>query len=195
MPEEDRLLSFLTDDKSKKKGGGSRDLTRKDDLKRKISESHNDNTAIRGFTTEQRIDIETLNVHRQGMIDRQNEAIGVGVAIEAGVLDRLVNAAERRAEARCPQYDKNNTHWQRVDYLLAQQDSVLQRIHENNKRKITPLEHVSPFLNQASPKKAKSCIDLADAADDIHELSSLDGDDHGSNETSTNKSRVSSSNN
>ena len=79
------------------------------------------------------------------MIDRQNEAIGVGVSIEAGVLDRLVNAAERRAEARCPQYDKNNTHWQRVYYLLAQQDSVLQRIHENNERKITPLEHVSQF--------------------------------------------------
>ena len=194
-PEEERISLFLTDDKGKKKGNGNRESKRDEDLKRKLSESHNDNTAVRGFTTEQRIDIETLNVHKQGMIDRQNEAIAVGLAIESGALDRLVEAAERRAEARCPQYDDKNTYWQRVDHLLVQQDSVLQRIQENNQRKVTPLEHLSPFLNQPSPKKAKSCIDIADEPDGTNNLSSTDGDDHTSNETTTLKSRVSSSNN
>ena len=102
VPKDDRLSLFIIDDKNKKKGEGTRAKGRAEDLKRKVSESHNDNTAIRGFTTEQRIEIENLNVQRQMMMDRQSESKIVGLSIEASAIERQVAHAERREEVRCP---------------------------------------------------------------------------------------------
>ena len=49
---EGRLILFLIDNKNKKKGGGTRESDGSQYRKRKISDSHNDDTTLRGFTTE-----------------------------------------------------------------------------------------------------------------------------------------------
>ena len=108
VPKDDRLSLFIIDNKNKKKGDGARATARAEDLKRKVSESHNDNTAIRGFTTEQRIEIENLNVQRQMMMDRQYESKIIGLSIESSAIERQVIHAERRAEQRCDV--QNTTH-------------------------------------------------------------------------------------
>ena len=155
VPKDDRLSLFLIDDKSNKKGDGSRSTARNEDKKRKASESHHDSTAIRGFTTEQRIDIENLNVQRQIMKDRQIESKIVGLSIESGAIEKQIAHAERRAEIRCAEYDPSNLHWKRVDDLLKQQDDVVKRLHDMNKSTSQTVNKVSEFLNQSSPKKAK----------------------------------------
>ena len=154
-PKDDRLSLFIIDNKNKKKGDGARATARAEDLKRKVSESHNDNTAIRGFTTEQRIKIENLNVQRQMMMDRQNESKIVGLSIESSAIERQLAHAEKRAEVRCPEYNPSNVHWKRVDNLLEQQDEVVKRLHKMNKTSSRTVKKVTQFLNQFSSKKEK----------------------------------------
>ena len=157
VPKDDQLNLFLINDKSKKKGDGARATARNEDQKRKLYESHHDNTAIRGFTTEQRIDIENLNVQRQIMMDRQNESKIVGLSIESGAIEKQIAHAERRAEVRCPEYDQSNLHWKRVDELLKKQDEVVNRLHDMNKTAPQNVNEVTEFLNQSSPKK-RNCL-------------------------------------
>ena len=121
------------------------------DRKRKVSDSHNDDIALRRFTTEQRIEIENLNVQRQGMIDRQHESRVVALSIEESAIGSQIEHAERRAVARCANYDKTNVHWQRVDGLLSKQDDVMKKTCELNNKKQPSVEKVTKFLNESSP--------------------------------------------
>ena len=56
----DEILSlFLTDDRYNSKGDGSRSQARKSVKKIKVQEAAHDASAVRGFSTDQRISIET----------------------------------------------------------------------------------------------------------------------------------------
>ena len=153
VPPDKRLPLTLVADVNKKKGSGSRAEQRRQDSKDGKKDAAHDTTATRGFSTEQRIDIENLKVRKQSLMDRQRESTMVGLSIEEAALSRQIESAERRAGMRCPIYDASNVHWKRVDTLVDEQDKVLQRIRNFNENKSKPPPTVSDFLNSASPEK------------------------------------------
>ena len=65
VPSDQRLNLLLTISKDKIKGKGSRDQDRKKELNSKRDDAATDMTAVRGFSTEHRIEIENLNVRKQ----------------------------------------------------------------------------------------------------------------------------------
>jgi len=111
VPSDKRLTLLLTTTKDKSKEKGSREEERKKQLNNRRDDAFTDVTAARGFSTEQRIDIENLNVKKQSLLDRQRESRIVGFSIEEAALSRQVESAERRAALRCPEYDPVNIHW------------------------------------------------------------------------------------
>ena len=137
----------LTDNKNRTKGVSSRSQQRKDEREQKCTDAKNDTQNVRGFTTDQRIEIEGLNVRRQEMFDRQRESALVGFFIEEGAISRQIEQAERRAESRCPEYDPNNIFWQRVDSLLEQQENVLKQMREFNMKQITKTFETDKILS------------------------------------------------
>ena len=66
---DDRLTLLLTDDTSKSKKDGSRAQRRKTDQKEKLDNAAHDTSAVRGFSTDQRINIESLNVQKKMQVD------------------------------------------------------------------------------------------------------------------------------
>ena len=160
VPPDKRLTLLLTTTKDKSKGKGSREEDRKKQLNNMRDDASTDVTAARGFSTEQRIDIENLNVKKQSLYDRQRESRIVGFSIEEAALSRQVEAAERRATLRCPEYDPINIHWQRVDALIEEQEFVLSRIRDFNEHKSTLPPTVTPFMNAPSPEKIPVSIAL-----------------------------------
>ena len=147
------------------KGKGSRVKDRNKELKDKMEDAATDTTHVRGFSTDQRIDIENLNVRKQALCDRQREQSIVGFSIEEAALGRQIETAERRAAVRCPVYDPTNVHWQRVDRLIEEQDEVIQRIRDFNEHKVKPPPVVTQFLDKDSPEKSiPASIDISTTA-------------------------------
>ena len=128
-----RLNLILTDDKNLKKGVGSRSQQRSAIKAEKLANSKVDTTAERGFSTEQRLEIETNEIRREEMNDRKKESILVGISIEEAAISRLIEAAERRAEMRCKEYNQSNKFWQKVDELMVKQEDIMKRMEEFNK--------------------------------------------------------------
>ena len=79
---DDRLSLKLTDDINKSKKDGSRGQRRRSKKRYKAVDSTHYTSAVCGFTTDQRINIETLNVQKQSQKDRQAEATIVVLAVE-----------------------------------------------------------------------------------------------------------------
>ena len=65
-----------------------------------------DTEVTRGFSTDQRIYIENLNV-KSHMQTIQREQRIVDFSIEESTLARQTDGTERTAQARCPIYDNN----------------------------------------------------------------------------------------
>ena len=172
----DQMSLLLTDDDNMAKGEGSRANKRKAYSMSKNSEASHDSSAVRGFSTSQRIDIEALNVQQQQMLDRRNETSIVALSIEESAFGRQIDAAERRAELRCGVYSSDNVHWQKVDALIEDQQRVMERIRTFNKETCTAASlkdtEVSDFLNKGSPKKYKAKCDADDSS-----ISTYAGDD------------------
>ena len=61
----------LIDNKDKKKGEGTWVEMRKKDKNENAIDTRNESTSTYGFTTDQRIDIETLSIQKEMMIDRK----------------------------------------------------------------------------------------------------------------------------
>ena len=135
MEPDKRLDINLVGDKNKTKGTGSRNNMRKEDAANKKKDAETDTSNDCGFSTEQRINIENLNIRKKEREDRNRESTLVGLSIEAGVVSRLVQAAERRAEQRCPDYNATNQYWVKVDILLERESEVLSKIHTANESK------------------------------------------------------------
>ena len=89
VPASERLDILLVDNKDWKKGEGTRAQLRKKDASDKALESKHDTTSGRGFSTDQRIDIESLDVQKEAMQDRKREAALVGLSIEESAITKL----------------------------------------------------------------------------------------------------------
>ena len=70
---------------------------RKKAAKEKIMDEKNDGNATRGFTTDQRIDIESLSMQKETMVYCKNEVAMVSLSSEESALTKLIETAERRA--------------------------------------------------------------------------------------------------
>jgi len=151
----DQLSLLLTDDENKKKGEGTRAQSRKAAKTAKDVDSGHSISSIREFSTDQRIEIEFLDMQQQAMLDRRNVTSIIALSIEERAIARQLEAAEKRAVLRCHTYSKNNVHWQRVDTLIEDQQCVMDRIKSFNIAKSAQLKDpkVSEFLNQPNPRK------------------------------------------
>jgi hypothetical protein len=132
---------------------------RQDKRKQKKIERSNDTQSHRGFSTDQRISIESMNINKKRLIHQQNETRLVGLSIQEAAIRSQIESAESRANSRCPKYNKNNVYWKRVDELLEEQDQVIKTIKEHSQALIdTDVTQsnqlfVSDFINQDSPAK------------------------------------------
>ena len=113
-----------------KKGAEGRANVRKEEVKAKYTELKHNVSGVRGLTTDQRIELASLNLQKQAIVDRQKESTLVALSIEESALGRRIESTEKRAESRCKDYDKSNIHWKKVDELLDMQDDVLRRFHD-----------------------------------------------------------------
>ena len=64
-----------------------------------------DNSTVYRFSTDQRIDIEQLNVKKQTMIDQHDEALIFRLSSEDSEIGWHLETVECKAKMRCPQYD------------------------------------------------------------------------------------------
>ena len=151
-----------------KKGEGARKKQRQGKVDAKKCDAAHDQSSVRGFSTDQRIDMEKLHVQQQMLRDKREETSIVALSIEEGAIGRQLRDAERRAEMRCPEYDKDNFYWKSVDKLIEAQFAVMERIRSfNHKSSVDKSDgvQVSDFLNQTSPKKSSNKRNLENAED------------------------------
>ena len=102
---------MLTTDKGKTKSNDSRAKQRAEDIKNRADDASSDTHVLRGFSTEQRLDIESLNIKKQLLFDRKQEQKIVAFSVEESALARQIEQAQRRSITRCLDYDSNNIHW------------------------------------------------------------------------------------
>ena len=130
---------------------------KKERQEKKTQERSSSDTAYCGFSTDQRISIESLNINRQRLNHQKQETRLVGLSIHESAIGRQIASAEIRAKERCPKYDARNIYWMRVDALLQKQDDITDNMGtytnslmgENTKKDVD----VSEFLNQSLPQK------------------------------------------
>ena len=84
----------------------------------------------------------------------ERETSLVSLSIEDSAVSRLLENTEKRAEMRCPTYNKNNRLWKRVDELMAKHERTVNRISVfDTKESVKPDPKVIAFLNNLSPDK------------------------------------------
>ena len=106
----ERLDINIIDNSPKKKGEGTRSAMREKEAAEKAINASNDKTGARGFTTDQQIDMESLGLQKESMIDRKHEVAMVALSLEESAMTKLIEAAERRAALRCPEYLESNPY-------------------------------------------------------------------------------------
>ena len=140
---------------------------------KKNSERDTDTSSIRGFSTDQRICILSMNIDKKRLEHEKNESLMVGLSIHQAALGRQLESAEARAESRCPKYNKNNVYWKRVDELIKEHDELVKTISERtmslfkNTDDDVVEEEVSDFLNQRSPVAKRKYTELVDDGDGV----------------------------
>ena len=152
---------IFTDDAPKSKIR-SQAQRRKDKAAVKTEARESDTSASRGFSTDQRINIEAINVHARRLEHQKSETRMVGLSIQQSAIDCQISSAEARALIRCPDYDPSNIYWKRVDELILDQAATLQTIKDlsnsllSNTTEQSPSTQISEFLNQPSPQLSTS---------------------------------------
>ena len=186
VPSNQRLEMLLLDDKDRKRGEGSRAQLRKRDAKEKKVDSKHDTASQRGFSTEQCLEIEALDLQKQAMLERKNDSVLVGLSVEQSALKDQVDAAERRATSRCPEYNPTNIYWIKVDQLLEDQDKLLAKIRCFNTALITDNSNpkVSVSSSLLSPHKTKPLVEV-----DVDDGDELPSDDSSSTSTEVGEKR------
>ena len=138
----------------------------------KDEERYQDTASIRGYSTDQRISIESMSVNIRRLEHQKKETCLVGLSIQESAIGRQIVSTENRAMQRCPTYDKNNPYWIRVDKLISQQSDVVLMINQYNTETLldenerSSVTHVSDFLNQASPVKTQTKFKVIESTKD-----------------------------
>ena len=148
------------------------------------TERASDTMNIRGYSTDQRISIESMNVNIRRLEHQKRETKLVGLSIQESAIGRQITSAENRAKERCPTYNPNNAYWRRVDGLVQQQSDCVFMMNKYNNDMMMESEkpepvvtNISEFLNLPSPVKKKRNIEVMVDDDDEVSLIAFDIDD------------------
>ena len=168
----------------------SRSQMKKEMKDKKSVVRSNDDTVNRGFSTDQRISIESLNINRERLTHQKDETRLVGLSIQESAIGRQIASAEGRARERCPEYRPKNPYWKRVDQLLAEQQNVTDMMatynnslmNDNGSNTKDSGAKVSEFLNQPSPVKAATKRTFDDMRGDTSIIVFDDEDENGNDE-------------
>ena len=171
----DRLLLFTIQDAPKNMTLG-RAAKRKADQKLNESERSTDSKNHRGFNTDQRISIEGLYIQKQMHRQQSAESSMISTIAHEQAISRQIQAAERRAELRCKEYDPSNMHWKVVDELLAKQAVLTQKMEKNTASftstdEMNGVSIVSEFMDESSPTKPSKHVVDSDESDDSIKVS------------------------
>jgi len=150
----DRLACYEINDSAI---AASRASKRKADLLDKEKKRSNDDFNKRGFTTDQKISIEALNLQRLAHEQTTNESNLVALIAHESALGRQIEAAERRAFIRCKDYDASNIFWKNCDSLITKQAEITENIAKYT-RNINPVT-IRNQTNEDSEMQ-KSMVDL-----------------------------------
>ena len=166
----------------------SRSAKRKAALQLKKDERDNDRSAIRGFSTDQRINIRALDISQKRLEHQKNQSFLVSLSLQESATSRMVEAAEKRAMIRCPTYDETNVHWKRADDLAKELQVLVNSISDKTEKMFSndatlTVDNVEDivglFLNQPSPpqKKRKTTKEREEVLieDEIEDEGFLDG--------------------
>ena len=152
----ERLLLFETGDAKKNNEALSRGAKRKLELEEKEVERSSDTNHIRGFNTDQRINIESLIAQQKMQKQQERESSMVALIATERALSRQIDIAEKRALMRCPECDPNNSFWLKVDELISEQETVT-----------TSMQNFSKSLTNEFKENEKSIVaELHDSIDE-----------------------------
>ena len=159
----DKRLSLLEITDASKKIVKSRAEKRKAVTLEKNIQRMNDNSSDRGFSTDQKIQLEIVDLTRQQTKDRSRESILMGLCVQEAALTKQIDRAERMAERLAPNQmdDKNNKWWSKVNYLINEQEKIINQMATLNNKAIENNEGVDN-QNQQSNLKTKPLTNMSD---------------------------------
>ena len=125
--DKDKRLSLLEISDASKNVVKSRAQKRKSDKIAKQLQRANDSSADRGFSTDQKIQLEMIDLTRQQTTDRSRESILMGLCVQEAALTKQIDRAERMAERLAPNdiEDVNNKWWNKVKNLIHKQELIV----------------------------------------------------------------------
>lgn len=129
-----KRLSLLEISDASKDIVKSRAQKRKSDKLEKNLKRTSDDSANRGFSTDQKLQLEIIDINRQQTNDRSRESVLMGLCIQEHALTKQIDRAERMAERRAPDSmdAPENKWWNKVDMLIKEQESVITQIAQIN---------------------------------------------------------------
>ena len=132
--EKENRLTLLEITDADKNVGKSRASKRKANNIEKELKRESDAQNKRGFSTDQELKLEIINLQKRKEEDRSRETILVGLSIQESAIDRQIQHAEKRAIRLSPDDEttRNSIHWKRVDLLIEKQNEVMKRISDIN---------------------------------------------------------------
>ena len=141
VPKDKRLALFEITDTAKNVGK-SRSQKRKADKLEKDAKRVVDDTANRGFTTDQKLQLEIIGLTHQSTNDRSRESRLMGLCVQEQALTNQIDRAERIAERMAPNdmENINNRWWKKVDNLMKQQEAIVVQVACLNNNSIDTIE-------------------------------------------------------
>ena len=121
----DRLACFEIEDLQK---AASRAAKRRAELIEKEKDRANDDHNKRGFTADQKINMEALTLQRIAHEQTTKESNLVALIAHESAIGRQIKASERRAFVRCKEYDASNMFWKQCDDLINKQVEITENI-------------------------------------------------------------------
>ena len=139
---------------------------RKDKREKKKLERKQDASSVRGFSTDQRITNESINVNKQILKHLQDETQIVALGLQETTIRAQLKHTQSMTERQCPKYKDTNMFWQRADALQKRHAEAIEALMNltNNLQKKDAKEdtnvNLSEFLLQDSPTKKRTFKDM-----------------------------------
>ena len=151
VPKDNRLPLLEISDASKKTTK-SRAEKRKANKVEKDAKRVNDTQFERGFSTDQKVQLEMLGLQRQSTTDRGRESILMGLCVQEGVIAKQIDQAERMASqfALDAVDDPNNKWWKKLNDLILKQETIVIEMANLNKKALIVENNTGEFCKKIS---------------------------------------------
>ena len=130
----DKRLALLEITDAAKNVGKSRNEKRKAGKLEKDAKRVADNVADRGFSTDQKLQLELIGLSRISTTDRSRESRLMGLCVQEQALTKQIDRAEKIAEKLAPNdmENMNNKWWKKVYTLIQQQEEIVLKMASLN---------------------------------------------------------------